>query len=127
MNLALFCEFENTRYSKTFPFHQRLRHCTGENLHRDASSIQHPASSIQHPSFVNSKRLFYLLTMKGLKKKGSSAKRKQSVTSLTLLQGKGSLHSVRSVGSISQMKMQVFQEAFNVIDQDKDGVISRGW
>ena len=57
-----------------------------------------------------------------------SPRRKKSRVSLTMLHGKNntSLHSVRSVSSMSQMKLQLFREAFHLIDQDGDGVISQG-
>ena len=64
--------------------------------------------------------------MKGSKKRNASPRRKRSCVSLTKIQGRSSVQSTRSVNSMSQMKMQVFREAFNVIDQDGDGIISKG-
>lgn len=37
-----------------------------------------------------------------------------------------SLHSVHSVASTSQVRLQLFREAFNFIDQDGDQIISKG-
>ena len=64
--------------------------------------------------------------MKSAKKKTSSPGRKKSRVSLTVLHGKSSQNSLRSVNSVPQMKLQTFREAFNVIDQDGDGSISKG-
>ena len=63
--------------------------------------------------------------MKSAKKKSSSPGRKKSRVSLTVLHGKSSQNSLRSVNSVPQMKLQAFREAFNVIDQDGDGSISK--
>lgn len=40
--------------------------------------------------------------------------------------GPSSSHSLRSAASMSQIKLQLFREAFHLIDQDGDGVISKG-
>ncbi|XP_065070564.1 uncharacterized protein LOC135695407 [Rhopilema esculentum] len=49
----------------------------------------------------------------------------RSRSSVSRLHKDGSLHAVHSTHSMSQVRLQLFREAFHMIDQDRDGIISK--
>ena len=66
--------------------------------------------------------------MKSTKKKVKNLPPGQtrSRSSVSRLHKDGSLHAVHSTHSMSQVRLQLFREAFHMIDQNRDGIISKG-